>query len=960
MVERTPDELWPGLLAKGSSTDQTGQPVNKESHTTTTQISITRVFLKIISEEFEAKHSRSPALSRLQQTAVSLLEEVVLRSVSISDIEAEVEPLILNTLSRSVRKTDHALQVSLMDLASIFLRRRLSHAKGIPSLNHHRISSRDHSYRKSLSQDNLDQEQHPSLPAVPPSLLLDCLLEGIASTGSQTVLGQWIRFLNSCLPFYISNIFQILMPISDRIIKAVESIFRDLQASFQRSDISNTMAEEPINTIVELLNGLEQVLAQAHDRLSENDTSQASIKTPEQPQGFFNNMVSGVFPSDAHKSRSATANNRLTVLLCFKDAVKLCVRIWSWGADGSKSTSRELATSASFNHTSVRLKHRVRRILEHMFAAESLECLETLIGSWRGSPRAGKSEVASPVILNLLHVLDGSRPRNTVPAIFNALYSRTNPGALDSERKSMLTSELSDVEIARFLVQYTQSLEDDAMDEIWIDCMTFLKDVLANPLPHRQTLPKLLEFTALLGVKVDNTNFGDNRKRRRELAVSIHGIHLVRYGSTTKILQDLFLRQLTATFTTKPLTFNTEVPGKSQKPASEDVRPLGALGETDDIIVPVLAAIVPNVSKILVDSDRIITASNILSTQVVIPTLRWKSFPRNVTASFLDLLLLMARVPEASKVWRRDVAEAFNDARFFCDHLYDMAPLKWLPLLNLWITTDKERMNELLSRMPSPTAAGIMFGVGASSARLEADRKTQMNLRRVATLLLAAPMDSFALQLGAIQEKITDLLNATAASSPSSATRAEVYTVLRALILKTSPVHLASMWPSVTTELHEALSSLYPGRSNDKYNIHCVVHVCKLLDILVLAAPDDFQMREWLFITDTIDAVYRPQGLETSALVDDLIEDLDASAGTMHSATATGLSAAQAGSRKPLLASRNLEGIPREKLLDRAIRPFLRQLSIITFEGTYSMTAFDWQVAFDDVLFDVFDEKNLV
>jgi hypothetical protein len=59
------------------------------------------------------------------------------------------------------------------------------------------------------------------------------------------------------------------------------------------------------------------------------------------------------------------------------------------------------------------------------------------------------------------------------------------------------------------------------MDEIWQDCMLFLRDVLANPLPHRQILPTLLEFTAVIGQKVDNTNFGEQRKMRRELAVSL-------------------------------------------------------------------------------------------------------------------------------------------------------------------------------------------------------------------------------------------------------------------------------------------------------------------------------------------------------------------------------------------------------------------------------------------------------
>ncbi|KAI4097905.1 MAG: hypothetical protein LQ344_000177 [Seirophora lacunosa] len=932
VIEYTPLDIWPAIFAG-----------ENHNNAVTTQMDLTRICLWVVGEEFVTQHDGSPRLSRLQQTAVSMLREVILRSDSLAKVEGEIESPIFIALSRSMRKANHPLQVSLLSLATVWLRRHLGEMTRTLSNSHGRAHSSDHSSQKNSSQDRLDGEEAISQPAAPPPLLLDCLLEGLASAGSRAVLGHWIRFLDTCLPYYISNIFQILMPLSDGLIKAVELSLNDLQMSFRSRNMQCTAAEEPVNTIIELLNGIEHVLAQAHDRLSVKATTHANMKTPEQPQGFFNHMVAGVFTPDAYKSRSTTANNRLAVLLCFKDAVRLCVRIWSWGAGGSDNPSADHTPSGSFNQISLRLKNRTRRILEHIFAAESLECLETLIDSWRGSEKIAKTEVSSAMILNLLHVLDGSRPRNTIPAIFNALYSRTNPDALDADRKSTLTSELSDIELARFLVQYTRSLEDDAMDEIWTDCITFLKDVLANPLPHRQTLPKLLEFTALLGTKVDNTNFGENRRRRRELA-------------------DLFLRQLTATFTTKPLSFPTETSsGKSEKPADDPHHPLRTQDETanEDIVV-ILAANLPHVSKILIDGDRIATASNIISAQVVTPTLRWKSFPRNVTPSFLDLLLAMARIPEASKIWRKDVAEAFNDTRFFGEKSHDLAAPKWLPLLGQWIISDKDRMTELLARMPSPTAAGIMFGVGASSARLEADRRTQLNLRRVATLLLAAPRDSFVMQLGPIQEKVTDLFNATAASSPSSATRAEIYSLLRALILTTSPVHLASMWPSITTELQEAISSLYPARRNDKYNLHCVVHACKLLDLLVVAAPDEFQMREWLFITDTIDAVYRPQDLETSALVDDLIEDLDANAGVLQGATTFGSSTPQSGGGKPLLTSKNLRGIAREKLLDRAIRPFLRQLSIHTFESTYSMTAFDWQAAHDDLLLDIFDETNLV
>jgi hypothetical protein len=165
------------------------------------------------------------------------------------------------------------------------------------------------------------------------------------------------------------------------------------------------------------------------------------------------------------------------------------------------------------------MRNRARRLLEHLFVAEALECLETVVEVWQKSART-PNDMRSPIVFNLLQVLDGSRPKHTIPAIFNAIYSRTNPSALEPSRKSTLTSSLNDTDLVIFLVEYARSLEDDAMDEIWADCMTFLKDLLANPFPHRQTLPSLLEFAAILGEKVDNTNFGEQRRMRRELGVS--------------------------------------------------------------------------------------------------------------------------------------------------------------------------------------------------------------------------------------------------------------------------------------------------------------------------------------------------------------------------------------------------------------------------------------------------------
>ncbi len=366
----------------------------------------------------------------------------------------------------------------------------------------------------------------------------------------------------------------------------------------------------------------------------------------------------------------------------------------------------------------------------------------------------------------------------------------------------------------------------------------------------------------------------------------------------------------------------------------------------------------PNLSKVLVDTDRIAAATTTISIQILIPTLRWKTFPRNVTKSTLDILKTMSRIPEASKTWKKDVAEAFNDARFFNAESLKLVQEGWMPVLRQWALSDKDRMPELLSRLSPPTSAGIVFGVGASSARLDADRKTQLNLRRMTLLVMSADNDSFVVNLGGLQEKLVDLMTATVTSSPSFTTRAEIYMVLRALVLKNTSVHLASLWPVVNTELYDALSSLNPTDNHDTLNILCVLQAAKLLDTLLTTSPDDFQMCEWLFITDTIDAVYRPPHWRPVALADGLAESLDMEAGEPQSATVP-LANVTHG-RKPLLTWDAVKDVPREDLIDKVLRPFLRQLSINSFESTYRMEASDWGACCDDLLHDLFDSSTLV
>lgn len=540
LVQYSKNNIWSSLTNKIAisnlavqgetrSTEEAKEPGDHET-SLTAQVYFSRVCLDIFRMQKQEQGLFTPQSSAVCRAAALLLQQLLVGLSSAFIAEDDLETLVIETLSMSVKHHDALLQIHLMDLVLVALRVRMGKKESISVPRHRRTLSRETVRvigRQSLSIEKNEKDQAgQALP--PPSTLLDCLMLGLSSPNTHSVLEHWVLFLNDCLLFYPDNGSQVLMPLVDGFIKALESVFKDMQVSFDESHTGPIAVAEPINTVITLLNGLEQALASAHDQLTHTDPGVHSAKSPDPVQGFFGNMVSGVFAPDPQKPRPMTANSRLTVLLCFKDAVRLGLKIWSWGDNRIEYPSRILTTSASFNHTSLRLKNRTRRILEHLFAAEALECLETLIELWyKAEPEGGTAQPAT--VFNLLHALDGSRPRSTIPAIFNAMYSRTNPNALDPERKSTLTTDLSDIGLAGFLIAYTRSLEDDAMDEIWADCMTFLRDVLANPLPHRQTLPKLLEFTAILGEKVNNTNFGEQRRMRRDLGVGLSRLKISRH-----------------------------------------------------------------------------------------------------------------------------------------------------------------------------------------------------------------------------------------------------------------------------------------------------------------------------------------------------------------------------------------------------------------------------------------------
>jgi len=371
-----------------------------------------------------------------------------------------------------------------------------------------------------------------------------------------------------------------------------------------------------------------------------------------------------------------------------------------------------------------------------------------------------------------------------------------------------------------------------------------------------------------------------------------------------------------------------------------------------------LLRLLPNLQAILIEGDRFLGASTLISVQFISPFVHSKTFPDNIKSSYLNLLSGLAKAAPGSKAWKKDVSEAFGHNKFFSCRRKEVID-GWLVLVKQWISNDKDRLTDLVSRIVAPTGAGMLFGVGATTARLEADKKTQLTLRRISTIILAMEEDFVVGHLHTIEEKLVELLGATVASSPSFSTRSDVFIMLRAIVLKTSSIHLAPLWPLITAELRKALLSALPNsRDYDTYNALSLLQACKLLDSLLVLAPEDFQLQEWLFVTDTIDAVYRPSESDYLSLADDIAEDLGA-VGGLYTVESVNQSSATYKVGLLKLDGQNAEA-SKEDIVTGILRPFFNQLSIHAYEGIYSMKSANLQDSKQEILMDLFDDTTII
>ncbi|XP_067845265.1 protein dopey-1 isoform X2 [Heptranchias perlo] len=228
------------------------------------------------------------------------------------------------------------------------------------------------------------------------------------------------------------------------------------------------------------------------------------------------------------------------------------------------------------------------------------------------------------------------------------------------------------------------------------------------------------------------------------------------------------------------------------------------------------------------------------------------------------------------RAWKKEAFDLFMDPNFF--QMDASCVSHWRAIIDHLMTHDKTTFRDLMTRVAVAQSSSLNL-FASREAELE---QRAMLLKRLAFAIFSSEVDQYQKYLPDIQERLVESLRL-----PQVPTlHAQVFLFFRVLLLRMSPRHLTSLWPTMITELVQVfllieqeltadedisrtagpsvsgLETTYMGGNgfSTSYNnqrwLGFYLSACKFLD-LALTLPSEnlpqFQMYRWAFIPEVSD-----------------------------------------------------------------------------------------------------------
>ncbi|KAI0334441.1 hypothetical protein GY45DRAFT_1318466 [Cubamyces sp. BRFM 1775] len=917
---------------------------------------VSQLLMRIL--QSEPKQSLLPTMQPFhivsQNLAVDLLQPLVARG--------DVDLVTLQTLeSAVVQKLYFCIHTGRLDLQNKLL--HLLHSVISSSISGSDGRSHGAAAQLERATDGISPQDGPPIAkkethAVHP-LLVQTLVDGISVPGNRSLLQHWLDFIMMTVPLFRETLKAVVTPLSDcvcRQLRLALAEILDVSASGPRSDdvVSSTTDAD----FLMLLTALERLTLLSMTRISGEEPQEEDQQADKnvQESGGLLGYVSNVFSSDGPSGAADdSVLTRSSDYRCLHNAVRVLYAMWDKLVVSPDSDWGSQEESLSLIYS--RARTRAKRVLEHLFRAHSTEVLEAVVDCWHDQAITRPESAETSSAYDLVDVLTASA-QNAVHMLCESISCRT-PGLSERTRKTVVLPDLLDMTLFEFLEQYMKRLEGPLALQVWNRFLQLAKDLLLTLRDFRPQAFAALKCFTVLADKVTQTTALDDRRLRKDLQETYGKLLDICVMSGRSVESGSWIRRsqrdaLATNGRDSPTpTLRAAEIKVDEKNASSTSLPLqdgGKSAYAGDVAQQVNSYVasdaLPSLRKFLVDSDKILAACNQIVYNIVNPALKGKARPLDLEDDIVAIIREMTRISVAVKAWRTPVVESLNDNR--CFNSTAEAGEKWMPMVKSLFDTDKTALPELLGKITTVPSANIF-----TNREYEMLLRS-LNLRRLSYVILSAEKNHFLAQLPSIQEKLVDTLRNVSAPIVQS----EVYLCVRVLLCRLSPHNLSSFWPVVLTELYRIFEQILenvPGDGSEELGL--ILSACKLLDLLLVLQTEEFQIHQWIFITDTVDAVYRPDDWFPEALLDRLAEVVGALPATESTVPR---SAAQAHTpsvptkpmRRPLLHTlRQIDSI-------RDLVPFFSTASISSYESVYhSGGVVDWQAVEKGLLEDLFEGR---
>ncbi|NWT79624.1 DOP1 protein, partial [Lanius ludovicianus] len=673
---------------------------------------------------------------------------------------------------------------------------------------------------------------------------------------------QWIGLITSTLPYMGKVLQRVVVSVTLQLCRNLDNLIQQYKYETGLSDNRPLWMASvtPPDMVLTLLEGITTII---HYCLLDPSTQ-------------YHQLLVNVDQKHLVEAR----NGILSILHMIMSSVTL---LWSilHLADSSEKTTAAAASITTINLGSAKnLRQQILELLGPISMNHGVHFMAAIAFVWNERrqnkntsrtkviPTAGEEQL---LLVELVRSISVMRTETVIQTVKEVLKQ---PPAIAKDKKHLSL----EVCMLQFFYAYTQRIPVTSLVDSWAALLLLLKDSIQVGLPA----PGQFLILGVLNEFIMKNPSLENKKDQRDLQDVTHKIvDAIGAIAGSSLEQTTWLRR---NLEVKPSP-KIMVDGNNLESDVEDM--LSPAMETSNITPSVysvhaltlLSEVLAHLLDMVFYSDekeRVIPLLvNIM--HYVVPYLRNHS-AHNASSyrACVQLLSSLSGYQYTRRAWKKEAFDLFMDSSFF--QMDASCVNHWRAIMDNLMTHDKTTFRDLMTRVAVAQSSSLNL---FANRDVELEQRAML-LKRLAFAIFSSEIDQYQKYLPDIQERLVESLRLPQVPTLHS----QVFLFFRVLLLRMSPQHLTSLWPTMITELVQVfllmeqeltadedisrtsgpsvagLETTYTGGNgfSTSYNsqrwLNLYLSACKFLD-LALALPSEnlpqFQMYRWAFIPEASD-----------------------------------------------------------------------------------------------------------